>query len=52
MNKLSPRLLCEIYVLLVLLVVVSFSALPYSLAALALLLVMLFITLRLSLIHI
>ena len=46
MNKLSLRLLCQIYVLLVLLAVTVLSALPYSLLALALLLVMLFITWR------
>lgn len=46
MNKLSLRLLCQIYVLLVLLAATVLSALPYSLLALALLLVMLFITWR------
>lgn len=39
-------MLCQIYVLLVLLAATVLSALPYSLLALALLLVMLFITLR------
>ncbi|GAH46327.1 unnamed protein product, partial [marine sediment metagenome] len=46
MNKLSLRLLCQIYVLVVLLVATVLSALPYSLLALALLLVMLFTTWR------
>jgi len=46
MNKLSPRLLCQIYVLFVLLTATFLSAPPYSLLALALLLVMLLITWR------
>ncbi|MFQ5996056.1 MAG: DUF58 domain-containing protein [Dehalococcoidales bacterium] len=46
MNKLSPRLLCQIYVLFVLLAATFLLALPYSLLALALLLVMLLITWR------
>jgi len=46
MNKLSPRLLCQIYVLFVLLAVITLSTLPYALLALVLLLVMLLITWR------
>ncbi|MFQ6122393.1 MAG: DUF58 domain-containing protein [Dehalococcoidales bacterium] len=46
MNKLSLRLLCQIYLLLVLLAATVLSALPYSLLALVWLLMMLFITLR------
>ena len=46
MNRLSLRLLCQVYVLLVLLAATIMSALPYSLLALVLLLVMLFITIR------
>lgn len=46
MNKLPFGLLCQIYVLLVLLAVTVLSALPYSLLALVLLLVILFITIR------
>ncbi|MFC1916266.1 DUF58 domain-containing protein [Chloroflexota bacterium] len=46
MNKLSLRVLCQIYLLLVLLAATILSALPYFLLALALLLVTLFITWR------
>ena len=46
MNRLSPRLLCQIYVLLVLLAATIMSALPHSLLALVLLLVMLFTTIH------
>jgi len=46
MNKVSPRLLCQIYVLFVLLAATTLSTLPYSLLALVLLLVMLLITWR------
>ena len=46
MNKLSPRLLCQIYVLFVLLAATALSAPPYSLLALVLLLAMLRITWR------
>ena len=46
MNKLSLRLLCQVYVLLVLLAATITSAPPYSLLALVLLLVILFTTLR------
>jgi len=46
MNKLSFSLLCQIYLLLVLLVATTLSSLPYSPLALVLLLVMLFITFR------
>ena len=46
MNKLSPKLLCQIYVLLVLLAATILAALPYSLLALVWLLVILFITWR------
>ena len=46
MNKLSLRLSCQIYVLLVLLAAAILSAPPYSLLALVWLLVMLFTTLR------
>ena len=46
MNKLSAILLCQLYLLLVLLAVAIISALSYSLLALALLLVMLLVTLH------
>ena len=46
MNKLSPRLLCQIYVLLVLLAATILAALPYSLLSLGWLLMILFITRR------
>ncbi len=46
MNKLSPRLLCQIYALLVLLAAALMSALPYCLLALALLAAILVITVR------
>ena len=46
MKKLSPKLLCQIYVLFVLLAATILSTLPYSLFALVWLLVMLFITWR------
>jgi hypothetical protein len=46
MNKLSLRLLCQIYILLILLAATIMSVLPYSLLALVLLLVMLFTTIR------
>ena len=46
MKKLSPKLLCQIYMLFVLLAATILSPLPYSLLALVLLLVMLFITWR------
>ena len=46
MNKLSARLLCQVYILLVLLAATILSAASYSLLALALLLVIIFTTLR------
>ncbi len=46
MSKPSTRLLCQIYLLLVLLAATTLSSLPYSPLALILLLVMLFITFR------
>ena len=46
MNKLSPKLLCQVYILLVLLAATVLSALTYSLLALALLLVILSTALR------
>ena len=46
MNKLSPKLLCQIYVLLVLLAATILTALPYSLLSLGWLLMILFITRR------
>jgi uncharacterized protein (DUF58 family) len=46
MNRLPLRLLCRIYLLLVLLAASSFAAAPYSRLSLALLLVVLFVTIR------
>ena len=46
MSKLSPRLVCQIYVLFILLAATTLSTLPYALLALVLLLVMLLITWR------
>jgi hypothetical protein len=46
MNRLSLRLLCQVYLLLVLLAATIMSVLPHSLAALVLLLIMLFTTIR------
>jgi hypothetical protein len=46
MNRLSPRILCLAYLLLLLLAGIFFLPMPYLLLALATLLVMLFITIR------
>ena len=46
MNRLSLKLLCQIFLLLALLAATIASALPHSLPALVLLLIILFITLR------
>ncbi len=46
MSRLSPPLLCQIYLLLVLLAATIISSLPYLLLALALLLILLFTTIR------